>query len=79
MITHHDMNYSNYKKWWKLIKGLTPHSVLIVDNVPYHNKQIDKFSISVSRKGEIKEWQMVTNIKFVHFMLEPELYSLIKT
>lgn len=41
---HDEMNGDNFFKWVKekLIPHLPPKSVLIIDNAPYHNLQVDK-------------------------------------
>lgn len=41
---HGQMNSENYEKWVreKLIPNLPPRSVLVLDNAPYHNIQLNK-------------------------------------
>ena len=43
---HNEMNRDNFLKWLKekLIPNLPERSVLVVDNAPYHNLQVDKCS-----------------------------------
>ena len=50
-----EMNGDNFFKWVKekLIQHLPPKSVLIIDNAPYHNLQVDKCPTQASRKAYI--------------------------
>lgn len=50
---HHEMNSVNYEKWAreKFIPNLPPNSVVVIDNAPYHNVQVNKAPNSNSRKG----------------------------
>ena len=52
---HDEMNGVNFFKWVKekLIPHLPPKSVLIIDNAPYHNLQVDKCPTQASRKADI--------------------------
>lgn len=77
---HNEMNFDNYKKWVqeKLVPNLPANSVLVIDNAPYHNKQIDKCPTSSTRKEDMQKWLRGKNISFRADMLKPELYNLIK-
>ena len=63
---HNEMNFENYKKWMqeKLIPNLPPRSVLVIDNAPYHNKQLDKCPTSATRKQDMQDWLRSKNIPF---------------
>lgn len=77
---HDNMNNDNYMKWVnnQLIPNLQPHSVLVIDNANYHNKQIDKAPTSNSRKEEMINWLTERNIVFEPSMLKPQLYKIIQ-
>jgi transposase len=77
---HNDMNFENYEKWLKtqLIPNLPPRSVLVIDNAPYHNVQLNKAPTSSSRRAEMTDWLAVRNIPFCDSMYKPDLYTLIK-
>lgn len=49
---HGDKNFENYEKWIKdqLIPNLKPNSVLVIDNAPYHNKQVNPAPTSSWKK-----------------------------
>lgn len=51
------MIFENYKKWLegKMLKGLSENSVLVVDNAPYHNKQLENCTNPGSRKEEMRQ------------------------
>lgn len=77
---HDEMNSENYEKWLKqkLIPNLPPNSVVVTDNAPYHNKQIDKAPTSNSNKAEMIAWLTAKNLQFSANMLKPQLYEIIK-
>lgn len=77
---HNDMNFINYKKWIEemLLPNLPPRSVIVIDNAPYHNVQIEKSPNMSSRKDEMKEWLRKRSIVFNDKMLKAELYEIIR-
>ena len=77
---HHEMNAVNYVKWLteKLIPNLPPKSVLVIDNSPYHDVQLNKIPTSSSNKKIMQDWLISNNVPFNEKMLKVELYSLIK-
>ncbi|PSN37351.1 hypothetical protein C0J52_18821, partial [Blattella germanica] len=78
---HHEMNAENYKKWLteKLIPNLPPNSVLIIDNAPYYNIQLNKTPTSKTNKKDMQDWFTRNKVRFQENMLKVELYSLIKS
>ncbi|KAG8238520.1 hypothetical protein J437_LFUL016600 [Ladona fulva] len=52
------MNSENYLKWIKnqLIPNLPPKSVVVIDNAPYHNVQLNRPPNSNAKKDTMKEW-----------------------
>lgn len=77
---HDDMNFQNYEKWIseKLIPNLPEKSVLVIDNAPYHNVQLNRAPTSASRKADMIDWLSKQNIPFSETMLKPQLYTLIQ-
>nr|XP_022913139.1 uncharacterized protein LOC111423981 [Onthophagus taurus] len=77
---HREMNFKNYKKWItdQLLPNLPDNSVLVIDNAPYHNKQVNKCPTSTTRKMEMADWLRRRNINFCPQMTKPELYNIIK-
>lgn len=76
---HDNMNNTNYINWVtnQLIPNLQPHTVLVIDNANYHNKQIDKAPTSNSRKEEMVNWLAQRNISYEPTMLKPQLYKIV--
>lgn len=77
---HDNMNHNMYMKWLteKLIPNLPEKSVVVIDNAPYHNVQLDKCPTSNTKKPEMQAWLLSKNIPFDDKMLKVELYELIK-
>ena len=63
---HDEINWGNFFKWVKekLIPHLPPKSVLIIDNAPYHNLQVDKCPTQASGKADIQAWLTRQQIPF---------------
>lgn len=78
---HNEMNFENYQKWIKekLLPNLQPKSVVIIDNAPYHNKQVNKCPTSASTKAVMQAWLRQHDIPYAEGALKPELYGLIQT
>lgn len=76
---HDNVNTDIFMKWIeeKILPNLEPRSVLVIDNAPYHNLQIDKAPTSKSRKQEYKDWLGKHEIPYSDDMLVPELYKLV--
>ncbi|XP_045453649.1 uncharacterized protein LOC123662923 [Melitaea cinxia] len=74
------MNNKNFTKWLKekLLPNLPPNSIIVLDNAPYHCKQIDRLPNSNSLKETMKNWLRERNIDFEENFTNPELYCLIK-
>ena len=75
---HDEMNWNNFFKWVKenLIPHLQPKSVLIIDNAPYHNLQVDKCPTHASRKADIQAWLTRQQIPFGATLLKAELLQI---
>ena len=55
-----------------------PKSVLIIDNAPYHNIQVDKCPTQASRKADIQAWLKRQQIPFGATLLKAELLQICK-
>lgn len=77
---HEQMNRRNYEKWIKekLLPNLESRSVLVIDNAPYHNIEIDKAPSSNSKKHEMIAWLQDRGIPCSGDTLKPQLYKLIQ-
>ena len=77
---HDDMNGDNFFKLVKekLIPHLPPKYVLIIDNAPYHNLQVDKCPSQASRKADIQAWLTRQQIPFGATLLKAELLQICK-
>lgn len=78
---HDHMNFGNYEKWVKekLLPNLPPRSVVVIDNAPYHNVQVEKMPNTSDRKDVIKEWLRKHNIHFEEKFLKAELLEIVKS
>ncbi|XP_054288006.1 uncharacterized protein LOC129003735 [Macrosteles quadrilineatus] len=76
---HDNVRKETMIKWMKekLLPNIPPKSVIVVDNAPYHNAQLDKAPTSNSRKQEMKDWLTKHGIQYSNEMLVPELYKLV--
>ncbi|CAH2109036.1 unnamed protein product [Euphydryas editha] len=77
---HSQMNNSNFIKWLneKLIPNLPPNGIVIIDNAPYHSKQIEKRPNFASLKEDMQNWLRDQNITYEENMTKKELYQIIK-
>ena len=73
-----EMNADNFFKWVRerLVPNLPAKSVVIIDNAPYHNIQIDKCPTTATRKADMQAWMNRHKIAFTADMFKPELLQL---
>jgi len=61
----------------QLLPYVPRHSLIILDNAPYHNTLTeDTFPQSGSKKAELQQWLSERNIPFEEWLLKPALYDL---
>lgn len=77
---HDEINSSNYKKWLnnKLVINLPDKSVLVVDNVSYHNAIGEKRPTSSTIKSEMINWLSERNVQVDAKLTKTEFNELIK-
>lgn len=77
---HDDMNAACFTEWFqnKLLPNVPSHSVIVMDNAPYHSVQKDKAPTSNSRKQVMQDWLVEKGISYDPAMLKAELYELVK-
>lgn len=77
---HKEMNFENFKSWLEkqLVPNLKPNSVVILDNAPYHNVQVDKCPTTANRKDDIRDYLRRHNIPFGDKMFKAELLEICK-
>ena len=58
---HDEMNQQHYMEWLtqQLLPNIPPNSVIILDNVGYHNKLKDKPSTTANKMDEMKNQKAV--------------------
>lgn len=73
------MDTENYTKWLteKLIPNLPPNSIVVIDNAPYHSKQLNKPPTMAARKQDMQNWLSERNITFDPRMTKAELNYII--
>ncbi len=78
--THHNnkgMNYDIFSIWMveKYLPNLPKNSVIVFDNVSYHNAQAERAPNMNSHKRDIMTWLNDNNVSYSPSMLKTELYS----
>ena len=51
--------------------------MLVIDNAPYHNKQVNSAPTSLWKKQDMQKWLTDSGIPYCESMVKPQLYSLI--
>jgi hypothetical protein len=75
------MNADNFEKWLNeiVISKLPPASLLVVDNVPYHGRQMDKLASASALKKEMIDWLERHRVRFDSSTRKTTLYSVINS
>nr|QLJ84878.1 transposase-like protein [Dichotomius schiffleri] len=74
------MNSTNYETWLRkqLIPNLPANAVIVMDNAPYHNVQVNKAPNASARKENMIDWLTNKGISFSTSLLKPQLYDIVK-
>lgn len=78
---HGQMNWELFKKWFiqKLLPNIPAHSLIIMDNAPYHNILSEHSPPTPqSAKQQIKKWLEQNKIYCCDDCLKPELVEVLK-
>lgn len=77
---HGQMNAENYEKWMreKLIPNLPKECVVVMDNAPYHNKQVNKAPTKYSTKQSMVQWLRENNVPHSEEMRKYELWEIVE-
>ena len=77
---HDSMNSQTFKKWFieQLLPNIPARSLIIMDNAPYHNMQLNKAPSGSSRKGEIIKWLSDNKIAHDSSHTRAELLQLVQ-
>jgi hypothetical protein len=70
---HHQMNQQNYGKLAgeELVPNVRPNSVVVLDNTPYHNLQINRVRNSNSTEQYTRSWHQREGIPFICNTMKP--------
>ena len=77
---HEDMDHDKFFGWCSetLLNNLEEPAVIVMDNAPYHSKQIDKAPTSKDKKADILAWLDRKNIQSTTDLKKSELLELVK-
>lgn len=65
------MNGDNFKEWFQsILPCLDSHSIVMIDNAPYHSVQTEKYPTSNSTKAITLEWLNLKRVTLDRPMLK---------
>ena len=78
---HDSMDGESYKCNFKksICHNIPKHSVIVIDNAPYHSKNTENYPSSKWRKKQFVHWLTEKNIIFPDKALRAELWTLVKS
>lgn len=78
---HNDMNSENFEEWFKnkLIPNLEENSIIVMDNAPYHCRQVEKVPTAGSTKSEIKDFLIKNELFFDETYKKADLLEVLRT
>ena len=79
---YHDfMDGESYKCYFEksICQNILKHSVIVIDNAPYHSKNMENYPTSKWRKQQFVDWLTEKNITFSDKALRAELWTLVKS
>ena len=78
---HDSMDGESYKCYFEksTCQNIPKHSVIVIDNAPYHSKNTENYPTSKWRKQQFVDWLTEKNITFPDEALRAELWTLVKS
>ena len=78
---HDSMDGESYKCYFEksICQNIPKHSVIVIDNAPYHSKTMENYPTSKLRKQQFVDWLTEKNITFLDKALRAELWTLVKS
>ena len=78
---HDSMDGESYKCYFEksICQNIPKHSVIVIDNAPYHSKNTENYPTSKWRKQQFVDWLTDKNITFPDKALRAELWTLVKS
>ena len=78
---HDSMDGESYKCYFEksICQNIPKHSVIVIDNAPYHSKNTENYPTSKWRKQQFVDWLTEKNITFPDKALRAELWTLVKS
>ncbi len=76
---HGQINSDNFERWFRtqVLPNLPPASIVVMDNAPYHSRQIDKVPSRYDTKASMISWLQKRGIPCTMDARKTEIYSLI--
>ena len=62
-----------------ICQNIPKHSVIVIDNAPYHSRHMENYPTSKWRKQQFVDWLTEKNITFPDKALRAELWTLVKS
>ena len=62
-----------------ICQNIPKHLVIVIDNAPYHSKNMENYPTSKWRKHQFVYWLIEKNITFLDKALRAELWTLVKS
>ena len=75
------MDGESYKCYFEksICQNIPKHSVIVIDNAPYHSKNTENYPTSKWQKQQFVDWLTEKNITFSNKALRAELWTLVKS
>lgn len=76
---HSEMDSHNFEKWFdRILPKLEEHSIVVMDNAPYHSRRKEKIPTSANKKSEWQAWLTQKQIPFEASEIKAQLMEKIK-
>ena len=78
---HDSMDGGSYKCYFEksICQNIPKHLVIVIDNAPYHSKNMENYPTSKWRKQQFVDWLTEKNITFPNKALRAEVWTLVKS
>ena len=77
---HDEMSSAHFEEWWvnRLLPNIPPHSLIVMDNAPYHSRRKEEYPVKSWTKKKLIEWLNQKSITYPEKALKSEIWAIVE-
>lgn len=77
---HDEMNHQNFEEWFTtaLLPKLSPNSIIVMDNAPYHSRRKEPIPTKSWTKGKMMDWLSSKGIAYPKKCKKCDIWEIVR-